>query len=430
MLIRVISVFLESRANPVIVNQILLMIVGAAVLAASCADGETTLEPQELPGDVIRAPAAIAITDVTVLPMTTEQRLEHQTVVVRAGRIESITPTGKVPFLAEAVVDGRGRVLMPALIDMHVHLKRADLPAYLRAGIATVRNMWGHDAILAMKRDIEAGTLDGPAIYSTSNGFDGNPPQWPYTRLVLDAREADGAVAEAVAQGWIAIKVYQQLPAESYDSIVASARRRGIPFMGHVPSAVTVEHALASGQRSIEHLSGYDAAVSRRGATFTLGWSDVDANRFAALVQKTVQAGTWNCPTMAIIAALGQQHPPAERQAIVRNRRDFLRELVRQHARVLVGTDAGIDVVAPGTSIYDELNEFVASGMTPYQSLRAATIDAAEFLGVPGLGTVRVGAPASLLLLDANPLQDIDNIRRVAGVLVRGTWFPAAALPR
>ena len=409
-------------------NQFVLTIFGAGILAASCGEGNGPAEPQQ-PGEVIRAPATIAFTNVTVLPMTSEQALENQTVVIRAGRIESIGSAGSATVPADAaIVEGRGRVLMPALIDMHVHLKRADLSAYLRAGIATVRNMWGHDGIATMKRDIAAGTLDGPSIYSTSNGFDGTPPQWPVTRIVMDAREADQAVAEAVEQGWIAVKVYQQLPSESYDSIAASARRRGIPIMGHVPTRVSLQRALDAGQKSIEHLGGYDREVTRRGGLGSYAWVDVDASRFTALAQKTVQAGTWNCPTLAIFSALAQQHSPNERQAIVRNRRAFLAELVRQGAHVLVGTDAGIDVVSPGTSIYDELNEFVASGLTPYKALRAATVDAAEFLGIPGLGTLTVGAPADLLLLDRNPLADINNVRTIAGSVVRGSWFNKAAL--
>lgn len=401
--------------------------IGAALIG-SCASGTTEVEPPQ-DVSVVRAPATIAFRGVRVIPMTSSQRLEDQTVVTRNGRIESIASSSTAAIPADAVViEGRGRFLMPALIDMHVHLRRADLPAYLRHGIATVRNMWGHSGIAPLKRDIDAGTLDGPTIFSTSNGHDGSPPQWPETRIVLDPNDADHAVAEAVANGWSVLKVYQRLSRPVYDSLVQSAKRRGMSFVGHVPTDVSVEHALASGQRSIEHLSGYDRAVSRRGGLGTYAWVDVDQTKFAELARKTVDAGAWNCPTMAILAQLSQQHNPNERAAIILNRRRFVAELSRRGARLLVGTDAGIEVVSPGSSIHDELREFVAAGLSPFEALQAATVHAGEFLGIPQLGTIVPGAPAELLLLDRDPLASIENTSRIAGLMVRGTWFSVTAL--
>jgi imidazolonepropionase-like amidohydrolase len=411
---------------------VIRLLIAAAVLVAvttgSCANGATEPEPPQDPA-IIRAPAIIAFTGVTVIPMTTETRLRNHTVVMRDGRIESLEPTGQRPLPDGAqIIDGRGRFLMPALIDMHVHLRRADLPAYLHSGIATVRNMWGHTAIVTMKRDIETGVIDGPSIHSLSNGLDAAPPQWPFTRLVENGADAVRAVDEVVAAGWKIIKVYERLSREMYDSVVAAATRRGVKFAGHVPMHVPVTRALQAGQLSIEHLGGYDRAVSRRGGGGTFGWVDVDEARFADLVRQTVQAGTWNCPTLAIIAQLAEQHPPGERTTIIRNRRAFVAELARQGARLLAGSDAGIDVVSPGTSLHDELREFVASGLTPFHALRAATSAAGEFLGVPGLGTVTVGAPAELLLVEADPLTDVGNARRMSGLVVRGTWHSVAAL--
>jgi imidazolonepropionase-like amidohydrolase len=409
-------------------NVLTMLYVGIA-MSGSCGSGATEVSAGPPDPEIIRAPAAIAFTNVRVLSMTSESRLDDQTVVIRDGRIESIESAGIGPLPPDAtVINGRGRVLAPALIDMHVHLLRADLPAYLKAGIATVRNMWGHSAVAAIKRDIESGTTIGPTVHSVSNGLDASPPRWPATRLINDPRDAETAVQEMVAAGWPALKVYQQLSAESYDSIVAAAKRRHMDFMGHVPTAVPVLHALESGQRSIEHLSGYDRAVTRRQGTGTFAWADVDASRFGELVRRTVEAGTWNCPTMAIFLELSRNHTASDRSAIIANRRRFVAELQRQGARLLAGTDAGIEVVSPGSSMHDELRELVAAGLTPYQALRAATKDAGEFLRVPGLGTVTVGAPAELVLLDGDPLGNIDNARRIAGLTVRGSWYSAPAL--
>ncbi len=133
----------------------------------------------------------------------------------------------------------------------------------------------------------------------------------------------------------------------------------------------------------------------------------------------------WNCPTLAIFDELAKQHTAAERAAIVRNRGLFVRELSRAGARILLGTDAGIDVVAPGESVHDELREMVAAGLTPFDALRAGTTSAAEFLGRPDLGRVAVGARADLLLLEGNPLADVANAHRMDGVVLRGAWRPA-----
>jgi imidazolonepropionase-like amidohydrolase len=401
----------------------------AAASIAACANGTTEVIEQFNDPGVVRAPGAITFTNVHVRSMVNDERADNQTVVVRDGRVVSIEPSATATVPVDATtIDGRGRVLIPALIDMHVHLRRVELASYLKAGVATVRNMWGHPEIANFLRGIEEGSLNGPTIHSLSNGFDANPPQWPYTRLVLDPNEADAAVAAAISEGWTTIKVYQRLSAPVYDSIVASAKRRGVAFAGHVPTAVSVQHAIGAGQRSIEHLSGYDRAVTRRGGMGTYGWVDVDQSRFAELAALTLQAGTWNCPTLTIFATLAaQQHNPSERSAIQANRRRFVQELARQGAKLIAGTDAGIDVVF-ASAIHDELREFVAAGLTPYRALRAATIDAAEYLGVAGLGTVTVGAPAELLLLDGDPVASIDNTRRITGLVVRGTWYSASAL--
>ena len=408
-----------------IVRYSLLVLLHSSGITA-CTNGAT--EVGFIGPNVVRAPAPIAITNVHVHSMVNDQRIDDQTVIVRDGRIASIEPAAAAVIPDDAtIIDGQGRVLIPALIDMHVHLRRIELASYLTAGVATVRNMWGHPEIANFKRGIEDGTLNGPTIHSLSNGFDANPPQWPYTRLVLDPRDAEEAVAAAVAEGWTTLKIYQRLSAEVYDSIVAAARRHGVAFAGHVPTAVTVEHAIDAGQRSIEHLGGYDRAVSRRGGLGTYAWVDVDPSKFAALVQRTVQAGTWNCPTLAIIAKISEQHTRSDRASLLANRRRFVQALSRQGAKLIAGTDAGIDVVY-ANAIHDELQEFVAAGLTPYQALRAATIDAGEFLGVPQLGTLTVGAPAQLLLLDADPVLSISNTRRIVGLVVRGTWYSSAAL--
>ena len=366
---------------------------------------------------------ALAIEDVAVVPMDRDTVIPHQTVVIDRGRIAAMGPAGSVQIPGGARrIDGRGRYVMPALTDMHVHLSAGDLDAYLASGIGTVRNMWGHAAITRIRGKIESGTRRGPRIHSASPGLDGTPPQWQATVIVTAAESAAVAVRRESERedGWEIIKVYSRLSPAVFDAIMQEVRARKLVAVGHVPLAVDVRHALESGLRSVEHLTGYDRAVSVRGQGGTWAWIDADTARFASLVEATRRAGAWNCPTLAIYTALARQHSPAEQETIARHRRRFVRELFESGAPILAGSDAGIQVVAPGTSLHDELRELVAAGLTPFQALRAATVEPARFFGDTAAGVVRPGANADLLLLDADPLEDVSHAAAIRTMILRG----------
>jgi imidazolonepropionase-like amidohydrolase len=407
-------------------NSVLRLVLAVAAVFPACRS--TGNEPVVTRNDPQATTAAtpLAIVGVRVVPMTTNTILDNQTVLVRDGTITAIGSANTIEVPSGAtVIDGAGRYLMPALIDMHVHLSSSqDLQKYVSSGIGTVRNMWGHGSIAGWQRDVAAGTRVGPWIISASPGVDSPPAQWPGTLLVTDAREVRAIVQAQANAGWPYLKVYTRLSTEMFDSAMAAAKDIGIPALGHVPFNVDIRHALESGMKSIEHLTGYDRAVSRTGRGGTTGWIDADAARYPSLVSATVAAGVWNCPTLAIYSELSRQHGAADRDAIIRNRRAFVRALSQAGAKLLVGTDAGIDIVAPGTSIHDELREFVAAGLTPFDALRGATTSAAEFLGRSELGRVVVGARADLLLLEGNPLSNIENANRITGVVLGGAWLP------
>jgi imidazolonepropionase-like amidohydrolase len=153
-----------------------------------------------------------------------------------------------------------------------------------------------------------------------------------------------------------------------------------------------------------------------------------ESARFAVLVDATLRSGTWNCPTMAINTLLAVRQGPEAQQRVTRNRQLFTRALHERGALLVAGTDAGIDLTAPGTSMLDELREFVASGFSNWEALRLATIEPGRLLHVPQLGTVTVGAPAELLLLNGNPAEDLNSLRLPAGILLHGEWIDSASL--
>ncbi|HSJ08993.1 MAG TPA: amidohydrolase family protein [Longimicrobiales bacterium] len=345
-----------------------------------------------------REPADLAITDVTVIPMDGERVLQGQTVLIRAGRIASVAPAAEVgPDAGTPTIDGRGHFLLPGLIDMHVHIDAADLDAYVRHGVTSVRNMWGFAQLPAIIAQVDRGERTGPRIFSLTAGFDGSPGVWPQTQLSDDVCTIPANLDRQIENGFTEIKMYQRLSREAYDTLVALARRRGLTFAGHLPAAVPLRHAIDAGQRSIEHLGGFRQSTD-----------------LAADAQYAAARGTWVCPTLQIQSLGNRGNGDEQRTA-------WTRELHRHGVRLLVGTDAGIDVTAPGSSIHDELVQFTRAGISPYDALRGATSLAAEYLRqADSIGRVAPGMEADLLLVRANPLQDIRATRDIAAVIVNG----------
>jgi imidazolonepropionase-like amidohydrolase len=248
--------------------------------------------------------------------------------------------------------------------------------------------------------------------------------------------------------------------------------------VGHVSDRVGLRHALASGQASIEHLQGYLTALVPNGApppavgTYTERMmhaaGHADEAKISEVVEWTCQAGAWNCVTLLVGVKMGaarlsfddekrrpelryispeyltrwdprndfrQQAPidPGRAASAFARARELRGKLVRAlrdaGARILLGTDTPNPFVIPGFSIHDELSLLVEAGLTPYEAIRAGTRDAAEFLGGQNeFGTVAVGLRADLILTEANPLDDVKNVARRAGVMICGRWLPAAEL--
>ncbi len=408
--------------------------ISALILLAACGGGGSA----EAPGTAPLPPAppgppasagVLAFVGVDVVPMDTEILLIDQTVVVRERRIEAVGARADVAVPGDATeIDGTGLVLMPGLADMHVHLVEQDLPDYLAAGITSVRNMWGHDAVRDMRERIAGGTLAGPTVYSASPGIDGPPAKWPLTQIVETPAEAEATVARLVDEGWTMLKVYQDLRPDIYAAVVAAAAGHGVPFMGHVPHRVGLRDVLLAGQASVEHLGGYDMELC--GARGAAAWSNMNPERIPELAALTWESGTYVSPTLVVLKALSERNSSAADAATaIANRRVLVGALHSAYVPILLGTDSGIDIVVPGRSLHDELQEFVAAGLSPYEALAAGTRVAAAFLGEQDeFGAVREGLRADLLLLAANPLEDVSAAAEPLGVVANGAWYPHTGL--
>lgn len=408
----------------------------------------------------------VAFVDINVVPMDTERILPHQSVVVVGDRISKIGSHEEVEVPSGAViVQGNGRYLMPGLADMHVHAWKEDLATYAANGVTTIRIMHGEPHILDWKQRIEAGTLLGPSIYSTSPTIDGPTDEYPDG--VANYQEAYAAVIAAGSAGYDFAKVYNNLSKNAYAGVIAAANEISLPVVGHVPFSIGLDGAIDAGQKSIEHLRGYvfkvvpASAPVQPGASMrdrAIAWNYADRSKFESLAAATRDAGVWNCPTL-----VEMQHwslPSKEYEALFSRpevkylsqrsrswlkdrsktwladfteddfttarkslaaKKEFVGALHDAGAGILLGTDDWMR----GFAIVDELEILVDAGLSPYEAIKAGTSNAAEFLEASDeFGTVVVGMRADLLLLGGNPLNDVNNVRDISGVMLRGNWLP------
>lgn len=438
------------------------------------------------PAFVLRPDTArvVAFVNVTVLPMDRERRLPAQTVVVRDGRIVAVGPVARTRVPAGARrIDGTGRFLLPGLAEMHAHVPPtaateqgiADLMLlYVANGVTTIRGMLGAPYQLALRERLATGALVGPTLYVGAPSINGN-----------SAPTADSAVklvrAHAAA-GYDFLKIHPGLSRAAYDAMARTAREVGLTWGGHVPQDVGVRHAIASGQATIDHLDGYledaltdsvRAELARPSVQFPWVVRAVDERRFGELARLAREAGTWNVPTaflwesmfdaVPIDSALArpemQYVSPAQRAAWRRQkeqmlasaarqgvsaadvtrflalRRQLLKTLADSAAPLLMGTDSPQLFNVPGFALHRELQVAIAAGLTPWQVLQSGTANVARYARASlkrddDFGTVAPGQRADLVLLDADPLLDVANLARRAGVMVRGRWLPAAELQR
>lgn len=412
----------------------------AVALAACGKQPPRVIEHRAQPGDV-------AIVDARIVPMDREGELVAHTILIRGDRIVAVAPSKKVDTTGATIIDAPGQWVMPGLADMHVHAQsKGDLALFVLNGVTTVRDLFGFPEHLRWRDDIGKGALLGPTLLAAGPIFDGDPPVWPGSAVVTTPDAARAEVRKQKAAGYDWIKVYSGLSREVYDAILDEAKQVGLPVAGHVPKAVGVEAVLAGGgaQRTIEHLDGY--------VPF---FGDPPAQ---SLVEPTVKSGVWNCPTLVVTDRFAYMDDPA-RLAGTRGldfvskvtlaswdpkndfrlktwtpemfarhreknakRRALVGELQQAGARLVLGTDTGNPYVVPGFAVVDELGLLVASGLTPAQALRAATVAAAEVQGTPGaFGVIAPGARADLIILDGDPLADVRNAADPVMVILRGT---------
>jgi hypothetical protein len=398
----------------------------------------------------------IAFYDVSVITMKNAGAHEHQTVLVENNMIREIGKKDEVKIPNDYFkVNATGRYLMPGLADMHVHVfDTTELLLYLKNGITTVRNLHGTQGHLKWKKDIENKKLVSPYLYTSGPIIEEEPLSRRTNTIIGKHTDIDSLVQSQAAKGFDFIKIYDNISLDRYKQILESGKKYNIPIVGHVPTPVGVADVLKNnGQKSIEHFeellpffkNGRDTSglqkFSREVARSNI-WLTGTIDVYHSAMLQTQQ------PWSYFTALTGFNRMDADTRKIwnwegahrdrYRNQgaddyftltthfflQQLLPSLQRAGAKLLIGTDSPIPVLVHGYSLLDELILYTKSGLSNFEILQIATVNAASFLNKPVYnGTIEKGQRADLILLDQNPLKDLNNLRLLKGTYVNGFWL-------
>ncbi len=432
------------------------------------------------------AVVSLVVAHVTVIDPADGAVRKDMSVAIEGDRIVYAGPasTIRVPPAAQ-VIDGSGKFLIPGLWDMHIHTffgdwvpggREVTLPLFIANGVTGVRDMGSDlDPILKVRTDIAAGRQLGPRMVISGPMLDGEKTPFPAVIVVKTPDGGRGAVRKLQAAGVDFIKIQSLVPRDAYFAIAEEAKKQKIVFAGHVPDQIRASEASNAGQKSFEHLIGIFEGSSTAEEAFLEGkkgparfLETYDPKKEAALIALLARNQTWQCPTLlwelggwlvdvfdvsqyaeiryaadswrqktwprfkADMTKSYITDPLDVRKQFVEHELGIIARLKTAGVPFLAGTDtpAGVGIV-PGWSLHRELERFVAAGFTPLEALQTATINPAKYLDrTKDFGKVEKGKIADLVLLDANPLDDIANTRKITAVVANGKYLPRADLDK
>ena len=432
-------------------------------------------------------PRLVAFVNVNVIPMDRERVLARQTVIVRDGVLTEIGDAKKIKIPTDAQrVDGTGKFLIPGLMDMHVHLFTDDefpdalaedeLKIMIAYGVTTIRLMTGTPEQLVLRKKSRNGEIIAPTIYAASPQFTGRKSTNAY--VVTTESEARAAVVKSKQDGYDYIKVTTYLKPEVYEAIVDEARKQNIRVVGHADSrSIGLQRALQA-QQQIEHLDSYLEALLPESAPVKGSVSDIylynpknwesidylDESKIPQLARLTVQSNPFVTPTLHLFkftfgkgrteesfkaqpdirfypqkvidlwAGVSKRYlataaPIAKREKYITLRNKIVKAIYDAGGHVMAGSDTPEWLMLYGYTLHLELIDLRDAGLSNYAALEAATRNPSLFFGtLEKVGTIEKGKRADLVLLDANPLDDIANTQRRSGVMVKGRYYSQAEL--
>jgi len=411
-----------------------------------------------------------AIKNVNIITMSSSNAiLENATIVIADNHIQSIN--GVIPKNA-TIIDGKGKWLIPGLIDAHVHLP-ADfyigqksptqtpyitfstqdiMTPIIANGVTTVFELNSNTNHIVQKREIEKGYVVGPrmALAALIDGGEGQ------ARNINTPELGRQAVRDAKVEGYDLIKVYAYLNIETYKAIIDEANKQQLKVIGHIPDAFegNLKDAFVPGLGMVAHAEEL--------TNYAEDFSELEAQQMVQLLKDN---NTWLSPTLTTMERILSQvktldelkalpslkyvHPLFQSKWLSANKYNKMSSpeniahfekyvkfnllLVKACKKIgvpiVTGTDAGTSSVVAGFAMHDELELLVKAGLTTEEALKSGTLLSAQWLGIDKqIGSIEIGKLADLVLLDQNPLVDIKNTRKIAGVFVNGIWFDKTKL--
>jgi len=419
----------------------------------------------------------IVFRSINVVPMDKESINNNQDVVIKNGKITAIGNTGKIQYDKNAlVIDARGKYLIPGLAEMHAHVPPVDdlepmkdvLMLFALNGVTTIRGMLGHPRHIELRSKIQSGEIFGPRFYTSGPSFNGNS--------VKDTATGAAMVKQQKQAGYDFLKLHPGLTKETFSAVAKTAKEVNIPFAGHVSFNVGVWRAIDAGYATIDHLDGFveslapgiDTIAEQQNGLFGMFTADqADVSRIPKLMNALRERNIWVVPTQALAerwfapdkdADVLSKEPemkymspntlnawsntkknlmsnPKYDAAAIRRFIDLRRKLIyecnKNGVGLLLGSDAPQVFDVPGFSIHHELKYMVDAGLTPYEALRTGTINVGRFYNRPeDMGMIKTGAIADLILLNGNPLKDIDQTKNIEGVMLGNHWLSKAYIDK
>jgi len=408
-----------------------------------------------------------AILGARLVDGTGKPAVADSAVVVENGRIVAAGPRASVKVPKDAAIfDAKGKTLLPGLWDMHAHFEQAEWgPIYLAAGVTTVRDVGNELEFIEAVRDaVKSGRGLGPQLLLAGIVDGSGPFAIGGVERVDSAADAKHWVSEYKKHGFDQMKIYSSVTLENVKAICDEAHKAGMTCTGHIPNGLNIYQGVQAGMDQVNHIQPALEALVKppEGQTLTRrqvreAQAAVDPN--SADAQKEIaflkEHRTVIDPTLALYElnlhdaaepfdklepGLGKVAPElaepltnmgtgrdfaATAKKILANSVALVGALHRAGVRIVAGTDQSV----PGHSLYRELELYGQAGFTPLEAIQAATLVPAQVMGIDKeVGTVEAGKRADLILLDANPLDDIHNIRTVRYVVANGVMYPTAKL--
>lgn len=381
----------------------------------------------------------IAIINVNVITMNSDNILENQTVLIDNNKIIAIDNTSKIKIPSDAkIIDAKNKFLLPGFINMYTHVNESNLMLYLATGQTTVRDLPSHINVLGIREDINKGKIIGPQILAYGLRATGAPAPFHTQQPIFTAEQGRQQVREAKRLGYDGMFIYATCKPETYDAILDEADKLNFPISGHFPILIDEDKVMNSKQMEFDNLTG----LTRRAELIVNKGNLIKALKThkKAITPSLAIHYSWSLadkkdslyrnPNMDYIPnKLKMNWKPDENSSSsssnynYKNVEKLIKEFSDNNIQLFLGSDGGYPLIVPGFAYLDEMELFSKAGIDNYKILKYATVDAANFLKLENKGRIEIGKDADMVLLDKNPLEDIKNVRSIVGVMVNGKWL-------